>query len=49
MIVWMLGSVAFAIVAVLVMWPALRATVAPAATPEVPPAVSKRRARKVSP
>jgi hypothetical protein len=50
MIVWMLGSVTFAIAAVLVMWPALRASVAPAATPsEVPPAVSKRRARKVSP
>jgi len=45
MVVWMLGSVTFAIAAVLVMWPALR----PSDSPVAPsPAVSKRRTREVS-
>jgi hypothetical protein len=45
MIVWMLGSVAFAIAAVAVMWAVLRPSSAPATTP---PTVLKRRAREVS-
>jgi len=45
MVVWMLGSVTFAIAAVLVMWPALRPSDSPVAPSR---AVSKRRTREVS-